>query len=686
VSGSSPIDVRQFLPVFLEEVAEHLATLESGLVELETVADPERVNEVFRAVHSIKGAAAPFGFLDVARAAHVVESILARVREGTLEPGRPVIGGLLRGADLLRELVDAATDGRPAPDDLDQVLAGIEAASLAPAAGPGPGPPAPAPRAALPAPEPARFRITFRPGSDLLLRGLDPVLLLRELATAGEASSVALDAGAVPSLDSLDPEACYLRWTVELATTWTEDRLRSVFEFADDGGRLALERLDGPGPAVPAPPVQPTVRAAARAPADAPPVRAESIRVHVSRVDELMNMVGELVIAQSMMSASLTDASADRMQLVEEAVEVLERNTRALQECVMAIRMVPVGTVFSRLGRLVRDGAAALGKQVVFHMSGQETELDKTVVERIADPLTHLIRNSLDHGIESPGERRARGKPAEGAIRLGAYHEGGNVVIELADDGGGLDTDRIRAKALALGLLAGPDASDDQVHACIFAAGFSTAASVSQLSGRGVGMDVVRGNVEALSGSIAIHSVRGQGVRFRVVLPLTLAILDGMCLGVGDQLYVLPLSAIVTSLLATPEVVRTAFGRGEMVVIGGQAIPLVRLANLLGVGRPAPATPPLVVVVQHEGRRIGLGVDELLGQLQVVVKSLEANYHPVDGLMGATILGDGRVSFILDVQGLCRLANLSPALAPVVRVSHPGRQDRRPPPEALEPG
>jgi two-component system chemotaxis sensor kinase CheA len=684
VSGSSPIDVSQFLPVFLEEVAEHLGTLETGLVELETTADPDRVNQVFRAVHSIKGAAAPFGFADVARAAHVVESILARVREGKLEPERPVIGALLRGADMLRELVDAATDGRPAPDDLEDVLAAIDAVGRAPEPGRVPGPVAADSPAGRGTPAPVRYRITFRPGSDLLLRGLDPVLVLRELAAAGTVSSVALDRDAVPSLDALDPEACYLRWTLELATTWSEDRLRSVFDFADDGGRVAIERLEGAGPEAAAP-VVPSVRA----PADAPPVRAESIRVHVSRVDALMNMVGELVIAQSMVSASLTSASGDRLRRVEEAVEVLERNTRALQECVMAIRMVPVSIVFSRLGRLVRDGAAALGKQIAFHMTGQETELDKTVVERIADPLTHLIRNALDHGIESAAERRARGKPAEGSISLGARHEGGNVVIELADDGGGLDTERIRTKALALGLLGGPDASDEEVHACIFSPGFSTAASVSQLSGRGVGMDVVRGNVEALSGSIAIHSVRGEGVRFRVVLPLTLAILDGMCLGVGDQLYVLPLGAIVTSMPATPQVIRTAFGRGEMVVTGGQTIPLLRLARLLGVGRPSPSprsTPPLIVVVQHEGRRIGLAVDELLGQIQVVVKSLEANYHPVEGLMGATILGDGRVSFILDVQGLCRLANLSQVPAPIIRASSPGRDDARPPPEVHEPG
>jgi two-component system chemotaxis sensor kinase CheA len=369
-------------------------------------------------------------------------------------------------------------------------------------------------------------------------------------------------------------------------------------------------------------------------------------------------VIGELVIAQSMVADVVNNFSPERVGQLREAVLAVERNTRDLQERVMAVRMVPIGSIFSRFPRIVRDLAAQLGKEVRLELEGEETELDKGVVEKISDPLTHLIRNSLDHGVEPPDERERCGKPREGVVRLRALTEGGSVFVEIADDGAGLNTERIRAKALEKRLMRPDDNwSQEQIHQLIFQPAFSTAAKVSDVSGRGVGMDVVKKNVESLGGAVAIHSTRGEGARFRIKLPLTLAILDGLSLSVGGQIFILPLVSIVESFRPRASALKTLLSGGEVALVRGQALPLLRAHRLLGIEHAqTDPTKALLAIVESDGRRVALLVDELCGQSQVVIKNLDANFRRVEGVMGATIMGDGRVALILDVPGLIRLS------------------------------
>lgn len=383
---------------------------------------------------------------------------------------------------------------------------------------------------------------------------------------------------------------------------------------------------------------------------------SSTIRVSTEKVDKLINLVGELVITQSMVSQTVAAFSAEHLPLLEGAVAQMERNLRELQERVMAVRMLPIRTVFSRLPRLVRDLAKECGKEVAIQIKGEETELDKTVIERMSDPLTHLLRNAVDHGIEPPDQRLAQGKPAEGLIRLNAFHQGGSIYIEVADDGLGLDTGKILRKAAEQGLICGDESlGDDQVYRLIFRPGFSTAEKVTDISGRGVGMDVVLQNIEQLGGSIAIATEVGHGTRFTIKLPLTLAILDGLSIQVGEQVYIIPLVSITESIRPKQADLGTVLHRDEVVSVRGQLMPIVRLYGLFGITpKVADPTQSLLVIVEQEGRKVALLVDELLGQHQVVIKSLETNYQRVPGISGATIMGDGRVALILDVAGLIR--------------------------------
>jgi two-component system, chemotaxis family, sensor kinase CheA len=403
-------------------------------------------------------------------------------------------------------------------------------------------------------------------------------------------------------------------------------------------------------------PVEPAAETRAKA---APTVAVESstLRVAIDKVDRLINLVGELVIAQSMISEVARNFAPDKLARLQEAVGQMERNTRELQERVMAVRMVPVSSVFSRLPRLARDLSGALGKQVRVEIAGGETELDKGMVERIGDPLTHLVRNAIDHGIESPADRLRTGKPEHGTLQVRAFHQGGNVVIEIEDDGRGLDAEKIRSKAAAVGLIKADDQlSPEAIQELIFRPGFSTAEQVTDVSGRGVGMDVVRTNIESLNGSISLDSQAGRGTRLRISLPLTLAIIDGLCVSVAEEVYIVPLVAIVQSFRPRPEDVRTIAGRGEVVCVRGQVLPLLRLRRLFAVARRQDADAEgIVVIVENQGVNVGLLVDDIVGQAQVVIKSLEANFRRVEGVMGATIMGDGRVGLILDVQGLTRI-------------------------------
>jgi two-component system chemotaxis sensor kinase CheA len=389
-----------------------------------------------------------------------------------------------------------------------------------------------------------------------------------------------------------------------------------------------------------------------------------SLRVPVEKLDGLVDLVGELIITQSMIADAVAAFTPERVPSLRTAVALMDRHARELHERVMGIRMVPIRTLFGRFPRLVRDVAASVGKSAALEMSGEETELDRTVVEKISDPLAHLVRNAVDHGLETPDARRALGKPEVGRLGLTAYQQGGNIYIELADDGRGLDRDRIWAKARELGLTGDEPLSDEQIFGMIFRPGFSTAETVTELSGRGVGMDVVRRNVEALGGSIAIRSARGRGTTFRVTLPLTLAILDGQLLSVGTETYVLPLASIVESMRPRAAQLGVVLGAGEMITLRDRVLPMLRLHRLLGVSpKSEDPTDGLLVIVDQDGRQAALLVDELLGQQPVVIKSLERHFDKVRGVAGATILGDGRVTLILDVPGLVALAGMREVVA-----------------------
>jgi two-component system chemotaxis sensor kinase CheA len=644
------IDLNQFRGTFFQEVAEHLETMESALLALQAgKGDNETLHAIFRCAHSTKAGAGTFGFETMARFTHVLESLLDRMRNAEIAVTTPRVELLLRSVDVLRTLVDAAGRGETPPpvwreviEELDR-LRGAEALPekvTAPAAPPD-------------SPRETCYEIRFEPGPELLRLSLDPFLVLRDLAELGKLSAEA-DVSRLPALEDLDTETCYLGWRLHLETDTGMDRIRDVFAFCEDVATIAIDPVNA---AAAPPPAEAESKAPPKTDLRAAP-REASIRVATEKVDRLIDLVGELMIAQSMAAEIMNGFTADRLPCLREAVAEIARHTRELQDRAMRIRMMPVGTIFSRFPRLVHDTAKALGKQVSLEIGGEETELDKGVVERMADPLTHLVRNAVDHGIELPADRLRAGKPAEGSLRLTAYHQGGNVIIEVADDGRGLDTARIRAKGIERGLIAAEDElSDEQIHALIFRPGFSTAERVSDLSGRGVGMDVVKKAVDALNGSVAIATERGRGATIRFKLPLTLAILDGLLLRLGEQTYVLPLVSIVESIRPRPEQVRDVAGRGEVVVVRKEPLPLLRLGGLLHI--PTEVSDPargLVVIVEHEGRRVALLVDELLGQQQVVVKSLETNFRKVEGIAGATILGDGRAALILDIAGLVALS------------------------------
>jgi two-component system, chemotaxis family, sensor kinase CheA len=555
----------------------------------------------------------------------------------------------------------------------------------------------------------ARWVIEFKALPELLLRGNDPIAIFASLAELGKLT-VNANMEAVPRLRSIDAERCFLTWKLELESDCAREQVDAAFEWAAVDCELAVNRVEagvaeaaGPAsntvapvadPASVAPVVAPAPAVAASAPAASPPVAGapaqpaasapgpsasaapkaaaaaeskepakgggehSSIRVSIEKIDELINTVGELVITQAMLSELGRKLDGSVAEQFRSGLSQLERNMRELQESVMRVRMLPISFTFSRFPRMVRDLAQRLGKQIELKMTGEQTELDKTVLEKIGDPLVHLVRNSIDHGIESPDARVKAGKSPTGIVHLDACHRGGHIAVEIRDDGNGLDKSRILEKARSRGLVGPNDVlTDDQVHELIFMPGFSTAEKTTDVSGRGVGMDVVRRNVKELGGKIEIASELGKGSRFVITLPLTLAIVDGQSVSVGSETYIVPLTSIIESLQLQPQSVNRLSGRGEVFSFRGDYLPIVRLHELFGIEPRATALHEgLIVVAEGDGRRIGLFVDELLGQQQVVIKSMEANYGPVDGVAGATILGDGSVALILDLSGLIRVA------------------------------
>jgi two-component system chemotaxis sensor kinase CheA len=683
------LDLAQFHDAFFDESYEALDTMEASLLKLNVGApEPELIATIFRVAHSIKGGSATFGFSEVASFTHTCETLLDELRGNRMQVTRHITDLLLKSVDVMRDMLRAVQHKEPIDAqrvadlqfDLELAIAQNNKAAAAPEPTPAPAPAATAQTAAARAAH--RWRISFRPYPQLFAHGNDPLRMLRELSELGELE-IKLDGANLPSLEDLDPESCYLAWDLTLETEATRDVIDQIFDWAEGDCELKIADEFAPAQeatavATQAPPANvvniasaPSAKpAAAEAPRaatahehhDAPKQGlgdGSSIRVSTEKIDELMNTVGELVITQSMLSQLGAKVSGPVAEQLRSGLAQLERNMRELQESVMRVRMLPISFVFSRFPRMVRDLSQRLGKQVDLKMTGEQTELDKTVLEKIGDPLVHLVRNSVDHGVEMPDVRMASGKPAAGSVYLEAYHKGGNITIEVGDDGGGLNKDRILAKARERGIVSPTEAlSDEQIYDLIFMAGFSTADQATDISGRGVGMDVVRRNIKELGGTIEVRSTPGKGSRFIITLPLTLAIVDGQSVAVGTETYIVPLVTIIESLQLKPGMVNRVAGQGEVFWFRDGYVPIVRLHEIFGLRpRTTQLHEGLIMVVEGEGKRVGLFVDDLLGQQQVVIKSLETNFRRVDGISGATILGDGAVALILDVPGLIRVAS-----------------------------
>ncbi|HTV85395.1 MAG TPA: chemotaxis protein CheA [Dyella sp.] len=649
----STISVTQFHKVFFEESLEGLDAMETALLALDEGGDAELVHSIFRAAHSIKGGAATFGFPEMAAFTHEAESLLDQVRDGRRAIDKTIIELMLRTVDCLRGMFERAQAGQPLADEASEALKRELAAAVGHAV-----PAATAKAAAKPAAS-SGWTIQFRPHAGMLAGGNDPLRLLRELAGLGQLT-VEAQLDRLPTLDALDPAQCHLGWHLTLTGAATREAIASVFDWVQDECDLSIEPH-----AVAAPPAAPPVEAVAAPAAAAGPARsapassndAGSVRVGIDKIDSLIDLVGELVITQAMLDQFREDFDPSRLTMLQEGLAQLARHTRSLQESVMGIRMLPIGSVFNRFPRLVRDLSQKLGKQVKLDLVGEHTELDKTVLEKIGDPLVHLVRNAIDHGLETPDKRRAAGKGDMGTLRLEASHRGGSIVVEIVDDGAGLNRDAIINKALQKGLIKSAEGiTDDEVGELIFQPGFSTAAVTTDLSGRGVGMDVVRRNVVDLGGHVGIKSRPGNGTTFTITLPLTLAIIDGLSAGVGEECYIVPLVSIVESIQLQADAVRSVTGGGELFRFRNEYIPIIRLHQQFGCADARQKIEEgLVIVVEADGHRVGLFVDELIGQQQAVVKSLEANYRRVEGISGATILADGSVALIVDVAGIIRL-------------------------------
>lgn len=689
------IDVTQFHGVFFEESFEGLDIMETGLLSMsQGEIDDDTVNGIFRAAHSIKGGAGTFGFSHISEFTHGLETLLDQIRNGEREATHEVIETLLSAVDTLREMLTAVQNSSDVDEEkvaqvshalekiLDAAVAetemNVEDTSL---------PESHESDTTETNTQQQSWLIHFKPLPHLLQTGNEPIRMFRELAELGELA-VTVNDEELPPFTDLDPEICYFSWELTLTGEMDEAQINEVFEWVDGDCELTIERLqeneasDSPEllqeqkshdkPEVVETISQPmatdidsnAVGAPSKTPikTDASPKKktvssdasTASIRVGTDKVDSLVNLVGELVITQSMLGQIGDNFDVSMLPQLIDGLEQLERNTRELQESIMRIRMLPISFVFNRFPRLVHDMTSKLGKQVELVLTGEQTELDKTVMEKIGDPLVHLVRNSLDHGLETPEKRLAANKSETGVLKLNAYHQGGNIVIEISDDGAGLNEEKILQKAIEKGLVEPNESlSPEKIHELIFLPGFSTADQVSDLSGRGVGMDVVRKNINSLGGAVEVKSESGIGSTFTIRLPLTLAIMDGQIIQVADQRYIIPLISIIESVEVDISKVKKVTGKGELYKIRDEYVPLIRLRNVFNLdGGIEDLEHGLLVIVDCEDYKIGLFVDELLAQQQVVIKSLETNFRKVKGLAGATILGDGTVALILDIAGV----------------------------------
>ena len=694
------VDLSQFIPSFLEESFEGLELMETSLLNL-NAGDDVTIHSIFRAAHSIKGGAGTFGFDTVTEFTHLVETLLDEMRDGRRKVVSKDTEILLASVDCMRLLIEAARDDDDYDEEkvtettsrLKQTLANKdtneqaepeqatteENSSVASEVGD----------------QQSTYQIHFVPEHDLAKTGNDPLFLFNALADLGELTTIA-NTSELPALTDIDPQELYLSWNLTLKTNASKEDILEVFEWVEDECLLEItktenhnqnqsqnqtesEQAQNSAKAQPIaakdeqnlaiPPetskqsVAPTAVAngeqnAVNKPKAKAKVEVSSIRVGVDKVDDLINLVGELVITQSMLSELGNDFQMSKIERLTNGLEQLLQNTKELQESVMRIRMLPISFAFNRFPRLVHDLANKTGKEMELVIRGEQTELDKTVMEQIGDPLVHLVRNAVDHGIETTEVRLANGKPRKGTISLDAYHQGGNIVIEINDDGGGINRQKVFAKAVEKGIVE-PNAtlSDSQVFDLLFEPGFSTADQVTDISGRGVGMDVVKRNIQSLGGRIQVESTMGEGSCFKVHLPLTLAILDGQLVKVGTETYIIPLISIVESLQVDRELINKVSGDMTLYRLRDENVPILPVYQLFGLTTKfTEIEHALLVVVEADGKKVGLMVDHLLAQQQVVIKSLKDNYQQVIGISGATILGDGSVAMILDIPGMIQMA------------------------------
>jgi len=719
----------QLKQTFFDECSDLLQQMETSLTEIRAGnSTDDTVNAVFRAVHSIKGGAGIFGFETLVKFAHVFETVLDSIRSGAIAITPDNIDTLLSAGDVLSDLVNMSRADEAPPSDygaecraaLEEIMrrnggsednmGGSDIADdfddidftpvMADADDDG---------AAVDGPH--DFAITFRPGAEMVKKGNEPLFLLRELRQLGELELVA-ETDEIPPLAAMASDKPYIGWTGTLRTDASRAQIEAVFDFVSGDCELDVRDLTVPpvaelavvaSPDVPlapdlpaepqpaadplpveaAPPVPTAAAPAAEPPKPAMPAKAPeraeggagqapakaaatTTRVELEKIDRVVNMVGELVIAQAMLGQIVQELPEHITGRLMQTLDEVIHHTRELKDSVMSIRAQPVGAVFQRMPRLVRELSAKTGKRVRLEMSGETTEVDRSIIERLADPLTHIIRNSMDHGIEAPTDRAAAGKPEEGTIYLGAEHRGGKIVIEVRDDGAGINPDRVLKKARERGLVSSDASlSEDEINNLIFLPGFSTAETISDISGRGVGMDVVKRNIQDIGGRITLKSERGRGMILQLALPLTLAVMDGMVIRVGRETYVVPMSAMVECLRPPREDMHNLIGTRGMLKLRGDLLPIVNLADLLDVGSVLDDDAGGVVIITEAGDdvRFGLRVDELLGHQQVVIKSIEESYGSIPGIAAATILGNGRVAFILDTEKLFEMASIPPAMS-----------------------
>lgn len=709
------IDMSQFYQVFFEESGEHLASMESLLLGLDLDApDDDQLNAIFRAAHSIKGGSGTFGFTDITEVTHVLETLLDRIRKHEIAITAEMVDAFLVAGDVLHGLFDVHQNGGVADEAASlEIRARLEKLTRDPV---GKGAPVESTVAPVSVQEAApsvqhKYQIRFPKTAEIFPAEAQLINLLEDLADVGKVEDQQIGEAEVTLMLAtymgetelrdifsffLEPEQLTITSLGDVAasastSTMEEDgygffvepeQLQAAIEDEQGFGffvdpeqlKATVEDEQGygfftdvPTPASEASPAAtqsvtgvtdetPHRRATDRVPAAAPAAET-SIRVSVEKVDQMINLVGELVITQSMLAEVASHLDPVLNESLMNGLAQLELNTRELQEAVMSVRMMPINFVFSRFPRVVRDLAGKLNKKVQLKLVGEGTELDKGLIEKISDPLTHLVRNSLDHGVEMPEERIAKGKDPQGTITLRAAHQGGNIVIEVSDDGAGLNRARILAKAREKGIPVSDSMADADVWQLIFAPGFSTAAVVTDVSGRGVGMDVVKKNIEGIGGRVELSSQEGKGSAVTIRLPLTLAILDGLSVAVGDQIYIVPLSFISESLQPKGVEIKEISGQGKVVHVRGEYLPLIALHEVFKI-KPRVTEPEdgILVLLEGEGKKVALFVDDLLGQHQVVIKSLETNYRRVPGISGATIMGDGRVAMIMDVTAMIKMA------------------------------